>query len=139
MERNDEYETLKEEYEGTQVYDDFVSFMDFLNPDWRKEKELGDYAPEFCLYFINTYVDLVDENATELPFKSWLVSEYDDICGQYEKFKDSYQSARLMNLHSEINQEIESDISNDKLSIEEYDKKYDLLREKFDQRIYLDF
>jgi hypothetical protein len=137
MERNDEYETLKEEYQGTQVYDDFVSFMDFLNPDWRKEKELGEWAPEFCLNYIQEYESLLEDEDIQIPFKAWLAEQYQDICERYDNTKSTYQTERLQNLFSQIDQEIESRIN--ELTETEYDLQFELLRKKDDEKTYLNF
>jgi hypothetical protein len=140
MEMNEDYELLKEEYQGTQVYEDFVSFMDFLNPDWRKEKELGEWAPEFCLGYIHEFESVqeeADDADTKISFKAWLAQQYLDICERYADSKNGYQSVRLQNLYSEIDQEIEA--NDNELTQAEYDLRFELLRKKDDEKIYLNF
>jgi len=137
MERNEDYELLREEYEGTQVYEDFVSFMDFLNPDWRKEKELGEWAPEFCLNYIQQYENLLEDEDIQISFKSWLAEQYKEISEEYDNSKSRYQTVRLQNLHSVIDQEIEANV--DELTQVEYDRQFELLLKKDDERTYLNF
>ena len=134
-----DYDLLKATYKGTQILAEFTAFMHILNADWRKERELGAYAPEFCLYFIKQYESLVDDQAVDETFKSWLAKEYNEIRTRYEDFKSSYQSARLVNLHSEIDDEITSNISNDNLTEDEYNTLFESIRKRLDEQVYLDF
>jgi hypothetical protein len=89
------------ERQGEPIYKEIVLFLNDFNPDWRMNKELGEYAPEFILDIMNEFKEFKEEeeendeaNYTKKDFISWLTEIYEDIGGNYNSTKFSYQRAR---------------------------------------------
>jgi hypothetical protein len=106
-----ENEDLSRLYEmkDDDTYKEIVLFLDDFKPEWRKNKELGNKAPEFILSIIDDFENNFDydenyadedideedadgneENEPILTFKEWLHKMYDHIADQYNFYSGDY-------------------------------------------------
>jgi hypothetical protein len=88
------------EYRNTEVYQEIVLFLNDFNADWRKKKELGEYAADFILQIIKEFEEeQEDENES---FIQWLTNIYEETADRYATTKSNYQFARAMNEQFEM-------------------------------------
>ncbi|MDT8394484.1 MAG: hypothetical protein RQ761_11610 [Bacteroidales bacterium] len=132
MEENDDYASLFNNYLDSSIYNEIRSFLDISHPEWRKNKNLGEWAPEFIIQIINTWEDLEEEMST----KEWLAEMYSDISSEYNSFCGSYQ--RYRNMYNQISKAFEQQCGTirDFDSIEEWEKAYDDFKQKDDEEEY---
>lgn len=88
------------------IYKEIVLFLDDFRPDWRKNKGLGYYAPEFilnvieefeCNFYYNNpyrcgeqYELFEDPNKPNLAFRNWLKEMYEYIDEMYSSYSNDY-------------------------------------------------
>ena len=82
------------EYRNTDIYREIVLFLNDFNADWRKKKELGEYAADFILRIIKEF-----EQENDLSVE-WLSTIYEEIADRYSTTKSNYQFARMYDIES---------------------------------------
>lgn len=124
------------ELKDSEIYQEIVLFLNDFNREWRKNKELGSYAPEFILRIIEDFKEGYEE-VNENSFKEWLMAMFEEVADRYENTKSNFQFARVMNeSHSfetyyEANQV--DNIKND------FDSLYAQFQRDEDEKFYLFF
>lgn len=83
------------ELKDSEIYQEIVLFLDDFKHEWRKNKELGSYAPEFILRIIEDFKEGYQE-VIENSFKEWLVAMFEEFADRYENTKSNFQFARPM-------------------------------------------
>ncbi|MER0441571.1 hypothetical protein [Emticicia sp. W12TSBA100-4] len=123
------------EYRNTDIYREIVLFLNDFNADWRKKKELGEYAADFILRIIKEFEEeKEDEN---LPFVQWLTNIYEEIADRYASTKSNYQFARAMS--QDIKSLMEECTTDDDFLEDEFEKAYEKYKKEDDETVYLFF
>lgn len=84
------------EYRNSEIYREIVLFLNDFNADWRKKKELGEYAADFILRIIKEFEEDDDDESSV----QWLTNIYEEIADRYSMTKSNYQFARLYDIES---------------------------------------
>ena len=134
QEENEEMVRLYETFYQTNIYNEIINFLDIAHPEWRKNKELGESAPEFILHIIAMCEDQEYESSTV----EWLTSLYEEIASEYERSKSFNQSTRDTSLIKEFISE--RAIEEDDFYIEDkYQKQYEKFKLKDNEEVYWPF
>lgn len=121
------------EWRNSKIYKEIILFLNDFNADWRKKKELGEYASEFILRIIEEY----ENEETEQFFVEWLTLIYREIADRYVITKSNYQFARVM--REDTRELIEEYTTDDDFMEEEFEKAYKKLKKEEDDTICLFF
>lgn len=128
------------EYRNTEIYKEVVLFLNDFNSDWRRKKELGEYATDFILQIIKEFEEeQEDENQS---FVQWLTNIYEEIANRYATTKSNYQFARTMAEQYEMERfldEYQWKKHAKKIQVEDFDTEYEKYKKDDDETIYLFF
>lgn len=124
------------ELKDSEIYQEIVLFLNDFKYEWRKNKELGSYAPEFILRIIEDFKEGYEED-NENGFKEWLVDMFEEVADRYENTKSNFQFARAMNESHSFESYYEAN------QVDNIKNDFDLLYAKFqkedDEKSYLLF
>jgi 5'(3')-deoxyribonucleotidase len=127
---NEDYATLYNSYLNTEIYNEIRGFLDIAHPEWRKNKNLGKWAPEFILSIINMWEDREEDET----YKDWLKTLYEETDSDYSSYCSDYQSVRSNELEREFQQEF--GYVEDYDTYEEYEEAYKVYKLKNDEEEY---
>ena len=123
------------EYRNTEVYQEIVLFLNDFNADWRKKKELGEYAADFILRIIKEFEEeQEDENDS---FIQWLTNIYEETADRYATTKSDYQFAR--GISQDIKALMEEFTTDEDFLEDEFEKAYEKYKKEEDETVYLFF
>ncbi len=134
QEGNEDFIRLFENYLHSEIYLEIKEFLNIAHPNWRKNKELGSWAPEYILQII----DLWSDEESERPFCQWLTCIYQELDASYFNYKNDFQATRRDELRKIFEQE-EGDNFNGIYTWAEYDKLFDDFVKKNDEEIVWSF
>lgn len=98
--KHEDYILLQNEYFDTEIFKEIVHFMDMAFPEWKSNKGIGFYAPEFVLTTIQNCDYLIEAETLNLNLLyAELVLEYPKSKASYElsfeEYFDNYFFAKL--------------------------------------------
>jgi hypothetical protein len=143
-----ENEDLVELYErmedGDGTYEEIAEYFDNHIPDWRKNKGLGQWAPEFITDYwreFDTYNELIDEEEREAAeeeederreielrktLSEWLEDMKNHIIYDYNNKQSTYQYIRLKNFYNEYEEYLsDNGLRDTKKSLAAFEKEDD--------------
>lgn len=124
------------EYRNSEVYREIVLFLNDFNADWRKKKELGEYAAGFVLEVVKEFED------KNQPFIYWLTMIYEEIADRYSTTKSNYQFARTMAEQYEMERfldEYQWKKYAKKIQVADFDTEYEKYKKDDDETVCLSF
>lgn len=128
------------EYRNTDIYREIVLFLNDFNADWRKKKELGEYAADFILRIIKEFEEeQEDENQS---FVQWLTNIYEEVADRYADTKSNYDFAKTMNEQYEMEHFIDLyqwQKMEKKHEVDDFDTAYKKYKKEEDETVYLFF
>ena len=95
---NEDYEMIMNEYSGTELFSEVIHALNWLFPDWKMNKELGESSPEFVLTIIHAVEDCYEESLQI----EWLILLYDEILELYPKTKLFHKDSFEQQISNEI-------------------------------------
>ncbi len=124
------------ELKDSEIYQEIVLFLNDFNHEWRKNKELGSYAPEFILRIIEDFKEGYKEE-NENGFKEWLMAMFEEVADRYENTKSNFQFARAMNESRSFESYYETNQVDNKKN--DFDSLYSQFQREEDEKSYLFF
>ncbi len=124
------------ELKDSEIYQEIVLFLNDFNLEWRKNKELGSYAPEFILRIIEDFKEGYEED-NENGFKEWLKAMYEEVADRYENTKSNFQFARAMNESHSFESYYETNQDDNKKN--DFDSLYAQFQREDNEKVYLFF
>ncbi len=121
------------EYQNTEIYQEIVLFLNDFNSEWRKKKELGEYAADFILRTIEAF----EQKSSNLTFVTWLSLLYEEIADRYRTTKINYQLAR--NDNQDLQSLIEAYTTEDDFLEEAFERAYEKNKKEDDEKVCLSF
>jgi hypothetical protein len=135
--KNENFAELSQ-YKDSEVYKGIVAFLNDFNPEWRKNKELGESAPAFCLHYINLYEDTLKAHGKR-SFTDWSKDRARDIAKHYSRAKAEYQAARETALINSFHDFLERKYGQDEVDDDVYEEEYEKYCKEDDEKISLTF
>lgn len=133
VDSNEEYVRLYDYSLNSDIYDEIRDYLDIAHPEWRKNKELGRYLPEFYLSIIDMYEGSEDEYTP----KEWLARMYEETEYEYGVFKRANEFYRRSDLEKEFQDAHGTEDLYD--SKEEYEEAYKEWKEKNGEEVFWGF
>lgn len=122
--KHEDYILLQNEYFNTEIFEEIIHFMDMAFPEWKTNKGIGMYAPEFVLTTIYNCDYLTEAETLDLNLLyAELVLEYPKSKAQYKHSFEDYFDNYFFNM-------LEED-SLDTISNQEQEELYRNYFEKF--------
>jgi hypothetical protein len=125
-------------YKDSEVYKEIVLFLNGFEPEWRKNKELGEWAPEFCLHYINLYEDALSDRKNQ-SFADWARGLSKEISKHYSRAKEGYQSARETGLINSFHDFLERKYGQEEVDDDVYEEEYARYCKEDNEKIALTF
>lgn len=95
---NDDYEILRNEYSGTELFTEVIHFLDWFFPNWKTNRGLGEGAPEFVLTTIRSTEDhFYDSSQMEA-----LRNLYLEIIDAYPTSKSFFNDGFTQSCHTHL-------------------------------------
>lgn len=120
-------------YRHTELYQEIVLFLNDLNADWRKNKELGEYAADFILRIIQAF----EQEPNNHTFVEWLHAIYEEIADRYSTTKSNYQLSRSS--QTDLHALLEVYTTEDDFLEEAFEQAYEKSKKEDDEKVYLSF
>jgi len=139
---HEDYYTLIEEYNETEIYKEIIHFMYLAFPDWTSNNGIGGWAAEFVLTSIRNLEHVYEDE--QMSSSDKLKDIYTTLVDDYDDFKSMYslsQGTRIVDVFEyECECEIESISHLEKKSYDlEWDKLFEAFKKDYLARVIYDF